>query len=828
MRRTIKQRSLPGVTTLEPQDYEAPHAALSRRAAAEGMVLLKNEGNLLPLPEGTQLALYGAGAVKTVKGGTGSGDMNERYCVTIWEGLKNAGYQIASEAWLKDYEAAYEQARRNWKAEVLRKQAQKDCPGFFAAYSATPFRIPSGPAVTGSGAQTAVYVLSRTAGENKDRIAEKGDYYLSDEEFRMLADICRQYKNVVVILNTGSVTDLSFLDEFQNIRAVLLAGQPGMEGGNAVADVLSGKVAPGGKLTGTWAFRYEDYPNSATFSHNNGDVFHEIYSEGIYVGYRYFDSFGIPARYGFGFGLSYTDFSVETVGIRADKAGAVAILADVTNTGEIRSGREVVQVYVSLPEGGLEKEYRRLCAFAKTGELAPGERERLELRFSAWELASYDEKTAQWILEPGVYGVFVGSSLAESVLTGSLELREKKVLAQAKNICPVQVELTELSVPAERRQSRYDALARACKDLPALSYDPADLGTVIYDYGAEDPAEDEASQIADSLTREQLTALVVGDLAKNPDSAVGDSAISVPGAAGETSSCALEQGVANIVLADGPAGLRLNRFYYASNGKAQLLPYQATVEQGLFFDDHTLEGEKYYQFCTALPIGTLLAQSWDPALLEEAGRMVREEMERFGVTLWLAPGMNIHRNPLCGRNFEYYSEDPLLTGKMAAAMTRGVQSRPGCGATVKHFACNNQEDNRMRSDSILSERVLREIYLRGFGIAIREAHPLSLMTSYNLVNGLHAANNYDLCTNIARREFGFDGFIMTDWTTTEQGPDCTAAGCIRAGNDLTMPGQFSDHESIRRALEDGSLGLAELKVCAANIIRVILKSNRYE
>ena len=827
MSRTIKRHSLPGVPTLEPQDYEAPHCALSRRAAAEGMVLLKNEGNLLPLPEGTQLALYGAGAVKTVKGGTGSGDMNERYSVTIWEGLKNAGYQITSEKWLKDYEADYEQARRNWKAEVLRKQAQKDCPGFFAAYSDTPFRIPSGPAVTGSGAQTAVYVLSRIAGENKDRIAEKGDYYLSDEESRMLSDICRLYKNVVVILNVGSVTDLSFLDELQNIQAVLLAGQPGMEGGNAVADVLSGKVTPSGKLTDTWALRYEDYPNSTAFSHSDGDVFHERYGEGIYVGYRYFDSFAVPARYGFGFGLSYTHFSIEAVEIRADKAGTVTILADVTNTGKIYSSREVVQVYVSLPEGELEKEYRRLCAFAKTGELAPGERERLELVFSAWELTSYDGKTAQWILEPGVYGVFVGNSLAESVLAGSLELREKKVLAQAKNICPIQTELTELSIPAERRQSRYGALVRACKDIPALSYELTGLNTVVYDYGVEDRPEDEASNIADSLTQDQLIALVVGDLAKNPDSAVGDSAISVPGTAGETSSCALEQGVANIVLADGPAGLRLNRFYYAKDGKAQMLPYQASVEQGLFFDDHTLEGEKYYQFCTALPVGTLFAQSWDPALLEEAGRMVRDEMERFGVTLWLAPGMNIHRNPLCGRNFEYYSEDPLLTGKMAAALTRGVQSRSGCGTTIKHFACNNQEDNRMHSDSILSERALREIYLRGFGIAIREAHPLSLMTSYNLVNGVHAANNYDLCTNIARREFGFDGLIMTDWTTTEQGPDCTAAGCIRAGNDLTMPGQFSDHESIRHALEDGALDITALKLCAANIIRVILQSNRY-
>ena len=226
-------------------------------------------------------------------------------------------------------------------------------------------------------------------------------------------------------------------------------------------------------------------------------------------------------------------------------------------------------------------------------------------------------------------------------------------------------------------------------------------------------------------------------------------------------------------------------------------------------------------------MGTLLAQTWDPALIEEIGDLIGDEMQRFGVTLWLAPGMNIHRDPLCGRNFEYYSEDPLLSGLAAAAVTRGVQRHPGCGTTIKHFCCNNQEDNRMFRDSVVSERALREIYLRGFGIAIRRSHPLSMMTSYNLVNGIHAANSYDLCTRIAREEFGFDGFIMTDWTTTEQGPDCTAAGCIRAGNDMIMPGRYSDHDSIRDALADGSLSLDQLRACVTRIVRVILQSDRY-
>lgn len=830
MNKTIKKRGLTGVPSMEPQAYEAKHASLARKAAAEGMVLLKNENSLLPIPVGGRLALYGAGAVKTIKGGTGSGDVNERYSISIFEGLRNAGYIIATEDWIRAYEADYDAARMAWKDEILKKNSENTGGNldFFNAYSTTPFRLPVGPAVVQTDADTAIYVLSRIAGEGKDRTASAGDYYLSNEEHQMLAGICSLYRDVVVIVNAGGVVDLSFLDEFSNIGAVLSIVQPGMEGGNAVADVLSGKVNPSGKLTDTWAYRYTDYPNSASFSHCNGDTNHEEYVEGIYVGYRYFDSFGIPTRYGFGHGLSYTSFEIKVTGICPNSAGAVTVTVDVTNTGTSRSGKEVVQVYVSLPDGNLEKEYRRLCAFAKTEELAPGKQQTLNLTFDANALVSYDEADAQWVLEPGVYGVFVGNSLENSRLAGSLELKEKKVLAQAKNICPLQTELKELSCPKEKRQERYAALLESSKGFPVIPYVLSAVETVVFNYDAQDDVKDEAADLVDRLSREQLVSMVTGDPAKGQGSALGSAGVSVPGSAGETSTCALEQGIANIVLADGPAGLRLNQFYYAKEGQAQMLPFEASLEHGLFFDPPPMEGEKRYQFCTAIPVGTLLAQTWDVDLLEEVGRMVGYEMELFGVTLWLAPGMNIHRNPLCGRNFEYYSEDPLVSGEMATAITKGVQSCSGCGTTVKHFACNNQEDNRMDSDSILSERALREIYLRGFGIAIRESKPMSMMTSYNKVNGIHAANSYDLCTNAARCEFGFDGLIMTDWTTTEHGEDCTAARCIWAGNDLVMPGQFTDHDSIRRALENGDLWPEELKVCVTRIVRVILRSNCYE
>lgn len=829
MSRTIRQRGLPGAPTQTPQAWEAEHAAAARWAAAEGMVLLQNKGGLLPVAPGTPLALYGSGAGHTVKGGTGSGDVNERYSVSIWEGLRNAGYPVTDEDWLQAYEIQYERARADWRAEVLRRNANGTGGlDFFMAYASTPFSIPAGPAVSKTSAEIAVYVLSRIAGEGRDRTLDGGDYCLSGEEHQMLADICRLYPSVAVVLNAGGVVDLHFLDEFPNIRAVLSIVQPGMEGGNAFADVFSGKVTPSGKLTDTWAYRYEDYPNAATYSYRNGNTQEEKYEEGIYVGYRYFDSFDIPVRYSFGYGLSYTRFNLETIGLRADRHGKVSVSVRVTNAGDTWSGREVVQVYVSLPEGALEKEYRRLCAFAKTRSLAPGESQIMELSFTPEEAASYDAAAAQWVLESGVYGVFVGSALGDSRLIGALHLAQKKVLAQAKNICPLQTELDQLSIPVERRKAREHQVVEHSKAMHTAVWDLSGLETQVYNYDAPDNPDDEAARIAEQLTLEQRIAMSTGDPAKGQGSALGSAGVSVPGSAGETSTCALDRGVANIVLADGPAGLRLNQVYLVQDGKPQMLPMEASLEHGLFFQDTLPEGERRWQYCTALPVGTLLAQTWDPPLLEEIGSLVGEEMERYGVTLWLAPGMNIHRNPLCGRNFEYYAEDPLLSGKMAAAVTRGVQSHPGCGTTIKHFACNNQEDNRMASDSILSERALREIYLRGFGIAIREAQPMSMMTSYNLVNGVHAANSYDLCTAVARHEFAFDGFLMTDWTTTEHGPDCTAARCIWAGNDLIMPGQFSDQDSIREALAAGDLWMEELKTTVARIIRVILRSNCYE
>ena len=830
--RVLKERHFSGTTKPEISEREFKNRELARKAAAEGMVLLKNEGGLLPLEKGIKVALYGVGASRTIKGGTGSGDVNERECISIYQGLKNAGYVITTEDWIHDYDKCYQVARSAWRDDILAKAEKENAvTGFFNVYSSNPFMVPAGNAVEKTDAEVAFYIISRVAGENADRFDKPGDYYLTDVEKKQLSDICAMYPHVVVAVNTGGLADLSFMDEFKNIEALLQIVQPGMEAGNAFADVISGAVTPSGKMTDTWAYQYSDYPNSATFSHNNGNVNKEYYTEGIYVGYRYFDTFDIPVRYGFGFGLSYTSFEIKVLSaLLKDDKKTVAVKTEVVNTGDTYSGREVVQAYVTCPTGRLQKEYRRLATFGKTEVLAPGESQKMVLTFTLDQLTSYSENDAAWIMEAGNYVVWIGNSLDSSVPEAVLKLDGEAVLSRTENICPLQEELNEKKADAEKMEAKFVALMERTSGLPVLQLSAAEIETeiVVYKTNAEVVPE-EARAFVDTLSTEQLIALASGDPGKGQGSNLGSAGISVPGSAGETNDCALEQNLASIVLADGPAGLRLMKHYNVHEGRIVNKPFMFSLEGGIFCEGMPEDpGETYYQYCTAIPVGTLLAQTWDTALIREVGAMIGGEMETFGVTLWLAPGMNIHRNPLCGRNFEYYSEDPLLSGRIAGAMTDGVQSVPGCGTTIKHFACNNQEDNRMDSDSILSERTLREIYLKGFEIAIKESQPMSIMTSYNLINGVHAANCNDICTKAARCEWGFEGMIMTDWTTTEKGPVCTASGCMRAGNDLVMPGAVCDRENLEQELAEGKLSIEDLKACISRLANIVWQSNQYE
>ena len=831
----MKERKFTGTRNPGITERELINRKLAREAAAEGIVLLKNKEQLLPLPAGKALALYGAGASHTVKGGTGSGDVNERERISIYQGLLNAGFTVTTEEWIRNFGQEYQKARDAWRDDILeRSKNSSGAMGFFGVYSTTPFVVPSGDPVTKTDTDTAIYVLSRVAGEGADRYLNEGDYYLTAEEKAQITDACRLYEHVILILNSGGVVDISCLDELENIESVLYIAQPGMEGGNAVADVLSGVVTPSGKLADTWPAFYEDIPGGREFSHNNGNLNSEYYVEGIYEGYRYFDTFQVPVRYGFGYGLSYTVFKSKVKSCAYDHAERQTVISvEVENAGSSYAGKEVVQIYMTPPAGRLPKEFRRLAAFAKTSLLKPGEKETLEIRIPLSVMESYDATEPGWVLEAGPYVFWAGSSLEASVPCACLMLDGDAVLQRTENICPLEESLTEIEPQTERVISRLDELMECVnsRELPVMEVSADDIPseTVLYRRNA-DLVPEEALEFIKTLSDEQLVKLASGDPGKAQGGNLGAAGISVPGSAGETSTCAESQNLASIVLADGPAGLRLIKDYNVSEGQIIPKPFEYAIEGGIFCREMPEEsGEKYYQYCTAIPVGALLAQTWDTQLVKRIGAMIGGEMEEFGVTLWLAPGMNIHRNPLCGRNFEYYSEDPLLSGKIASAMTQGVQSVPGCGTTIKHFACNNMEDNRKNVSSVVGERALREIYLKGFEIAVKESQPMSIMTSYNRINGVHAANNFDTCTKAARCEWGFEGVIMTDWTTTNDGKkDCTASGCMRAGNDLVMPGMPDDAENLKKELDSGSLPKEDLQACIARLVNVIWKSNRYE
>ena len=437
MTTTIKRS---GTQDKNPRQYEIEHSALARQIATEGIVLLKNEGNVLPLKENSEIALYGAGALKTVKGGTGSGNVYARHTVNVLEGLEEAGFRITNRSWLDGYSGLYDTAREAWKKDVWAKAdelAKKNgnLGPLFEAYMITPFDIPAGnlPDASLTG-DTAVFVLSRNAGEGADRRLDKGDYYLLDAEYDLIKAVCGQYENVVLIINAGGAIDMNFTEDFPNIKSILYVAQPGQAGGQAIADILLDKVTPSGKLAATWPLQYNDIPFAEEYSNLNGDLEHDYYKQGIYVGYRYFDTFDVPVRYGFGFGLSYTDFSLAAEDFTLN-GEQLTIKVRVKNTGSVYAGKEVVQVYVSCPQEKLPKEYRKLVGFAKTKTLAPGEEELIAVSISVTSFASFDEEKCAWILEEGLYGLFVGNSLESAAFIGSLLLDADAVTEQAQHAC---------------------------------------------------------------------------------------------------------------------------------------------------------------------------------------------------------------------------------------------------------------------------------------------------------------------------------------------------------------------------------------------------------
>ena len=804
----------------DPNQRELDNLQVAYQAACEAVVLLKNDG-ALPF-KSKKIALYGAGAIKTIKGGTGSGEVNERHSVTVLEGLENRGFDITSRKWLNDYENGFEAAQKAYKQEKKKRVNILKLDSIMQMLFDN-FRLPAGRAITeddvaSSDTDSCIYVLSRQAGEGGDRKAEPGDLYLTDEEEAAIRFCAEKYDRFVLVINCGSAMDMAFAERIPGINAIVYICQLGTEGGNALADIISGAVTPSGKLSDTWAKQYSDIPFANEYSYLNGNLKDEYYKEGIYVGYRYFDSFGVEPAYPFGFGLSYTDFAIHSAGVSMENS-TVRVKANVTNTGNAFSGAEVAQLYVSAPNGTLHKEYQQLAAFEKTAVLMPGQRQELELSFDMKTVASYREADAAYVLEAGEYVLRLGNSSRNTVSVGVIVVEEEVVVSRHCHVCPLQESLEEL-------EAMHHAFAELPMGLPRLILEKTAVETVEYTYETPEICMDSRVQeFLNTLTLQEMTDIVVGIGMFG-----GETRFTLPGSVGNTTSKFWDRGLANVTLCDGPAGLRIQKHStIAKNGKVKAVSLaMSTFEAFPGFVKKLMCGDpeketSLYQYCTAFPVANALAQTWNKNLMEQVGNAIYREMKEYGCTYWLAPAINIHRNPLCGRNFEYFSEDPRLAGLMAAAITKGVQQDDGYYVTVKHYACNNQEDNRNFVSSNLSERALREIYLRGFEYTVRDGGAKSIMTSYNRVNGIYAPNSHDLCTKVLRNEWGFDGVVMTDWFSTNRGQGNNAIA-MAAGNDLIMPGGGSFKKEILNGVKSGLIQEEDVRRCCANVLKSIFNS----
>ena len=775
------------------------HIALSRQAAREGAVLLKNNGNLLPLAPDARVALFGKGSFDYVKGGGGSGDVTVAYVKNLYDGLKEEGISL------------YEPLSDFYRDYVKKRYEAGDVPGLMAEPE-----LPQGLVDSARGnADVAVIVLSRFSGEGWDRepvfyqepdypwpdelnmprkakdIFPRGDYYLTGEEQHVVNQVCAAFDKVAVVLNAGGVVDVSWFCEDDRISSALLAWQGGMEGGAAIAALLTGKANPCGKLPDTFARDLSDYPSTAHFH----DSPHYVeYAEDIYVGYRYFETLpGAAERvcYPFGYGLSYTSFALETAGTGAEN-GKIRVAVRVTNTGNC-PGKEVVQLYYSAPWGLLQKPRRCLAAFQKTALLEPGESETVELSFAIADMASFDDlgkvAPSAWVLEKGRYALYMGTSVRDArELDWAWEQKETEVIRPCGDVLAPSHLAERLladgsyeklpAAPAvDTNSNLFQPLTAAQSEAvaPAVPGRGRWMLTQPFPEGVQP-----LSAVAEGkLTLEEFMAQLsdvdlIHLLGGQPNAGVSNTfgLGNLP-----------EYGVPNLTTADGPAGLRIQ------------------PEVGVY--------------TTAWPCATLLAATWDGELVCKVGAAAAAEVKENNISVWLAPAVNIHRNPLCGRNFEYYSEDPLLTGKLAGAMVRGIQSQ-NIAATVKHFACNNKETNRKYSDSRLSQRALREIYLKAFEIIVREEQPWAIMSSYNVVNGRRASENRELLTTILREEWGYAGLVMSDWWTRgEQYQE------ILAGNDLKMANGYP--ERVEEAVKLGAVSRSDLEICAKRVLELILR-----
>ena len=795
----------------EMADYEIEHIDLLRKNAAECTLFL-NRNDAFPISKPGKVLLIGNGARETLKGGGGSGDMESRYYTTCEEGLEEAGFKIVSKDWFEKYEGFKKTKHSQFVKYIFQLAEKYDCTADHMSFGAVEPTPEYDISLDDYEADIAIYVLARTSSEGNDRVIQKGDLYLTDSEIRDILYLNKNYEKFMLVLNTIGPVDLSPVKEVSNI---LLLTPLGVVTGDILADIILGKANPSGKLATTWA-SVKDY----AFIEEFGGIDNVRYVEGVYVGYRYFDSAYVKPLYPFGYGKSYTDFSIGKDSV-SNKKDIFTIKAKVTNTGKVK-GKEVVQVYVSPSQQNKDKPYQSLVAFKKTKELKPDEEQVLTLTFKLSDVARYDEETASYILDKGTYIVRVGNSSRKTIVFCMISLEENITTEKLKNVGG-ESDFGDLELKVQYKDDLTDV------EKIKLTKDDFTTKEVKYDY------KPDYNEVITSLSMEDVGKVCICSF---------NGVSHLFGEAGETVQDIPE--IKNyLVLADGPAGLRLVKKYGEDDkGKYRLCvnPIEARLVDYLSEEEYakldTLEnnknrkGEVHYQFATAIPIATALAQSFNEDFIEQVGDLVGKEMEIFGVNLWLAPGLNIHRNVLCGRNFEYYSEDPFVSGRIAGAMTRGVQSHEKRSTTIKHFACNGQEFNRFNSNSILSERALREIYLKGFKIAIDSSSPYALMTSYNLINGVHASERKELVRDVIRSEWGYEGLVMSDWFSSgstpiglANHPAQYAVNNIKNGNNLQMGGGEKDYKLVMKAYEDGEITKEQLYECASKVYEIIEKLN---
>ena len=798
--------------------YEKDNIERLRPYLGECTVLLK-KNDAFPLDGPCSIVACGSGVRDTIKGGTGSGEVNSRYFVSIEQGLKDAGFTIKNPFWPDMFKPFSEWEKDKRRAEIRRK-ARREGVNIMAASMGAVVKQPEYIIPLDYTADAAVYVVSRISGEGNDRLAEKGDLLLTDSEVRDILNLNARYKRFMLVINSGGPVDLS---PVMGVGNILVLSQLGVETGAALADILLGKAYPSGKLTTTWAAT-EDLCTAGDFGKRDDSR----YREGIFVGYRYYDSFGLEPLFPFGYGLGYTEFEIGNADVRTD-GPLVEVSAKIENTGRLE-GKETLQVYVSCPQGRLGRENKSLAGFAKTEGLAPGKSQTITVSFDIRELAAFDTRVAAYILEKGEYIVLAGADSRNAEPAAVLRLNEDFIVRRSARLFEG-ADFDDLRSPGIRDFSTVG--------LPVLDLDLSECETMLPGEWGAAKADD---SLLDGFTAEELAYLNVGNFDPSKMSiatVIGDSAQSVVGAAGESTVLFKDRGIDSIIMSDGPAGIRIARRYFEDEKGAHVLgsaiPESMTemlpnvLRNALTREAKVKKGARVIeQYCTAIPIATAIAQSWNTDFAEMCGDIVGSEMDIFGIDLWLAPALNIHRNILCGRNFEYFSEDPLISGKFAAALTRGVQKHPGRGVTIKHFAANNQETNRYASNSIVSERALREIYLKGFGICVRESDPMALMTSYNLLNGVHTSESRAL-TEILRSEYGFDGLIMTDWVIggdlllakgSKYGtPD--AARVAAAGCSLFMPGGKKDYRQIIAGLKNGTVTERQLRENAGWTLHIL-------